>query len=528
MMSGDPFNAFALPARYNASRLLWDNLAERADRPAYYCDDGVWTYRTLAQEAARIGNALLALGAVPGDRVMMVMADVPRYPAAIMGAMRAGLVPILINTLSPPDLLRFYLEDSAATVAVLSPAFHSLFDRDFRAGTALKAVLVDGDAVLPGQTDWSVVRDASAELAEAPTGPADMAFWMYSSGSTGRPKGVIHSHGDAIYTAETYGRHILKIGPDDICFSVPKVFFAYGFGNSVTFPMAVGAAAVLYSGRPDPAAIFQQIAKHRPTMLFGLPTLYTALMRHADAEGADLSSVRLCLSAAEVLSAEISEAWAARFGLNIVEGLGSTEMLHIYLSNTEEDRRVGSAGKVVPGYRVKLVKPDGSEAGDDEEGVLWAQGHSALAGYWNRPDKTSETLRDGWVQTGDRFLRDADGFHYFRGRADDLVKVSGQWVYPLEIELALNEHPKVHEACVLAMEMPDRRMTIRAWIAPRDGLDGDAALEKELQDYAKATLLPHKYPRRIVFLNALPKTGTGKIDRAGLRMLAEKSEGDGG
>ena len=496
---------FDLPARYNASRLLWDNLPDRSDRPAIHADSGTWTYGALAQRAARMGLALLEGGARPGDRVLIFMEDEPSYPAAVMGAMRAGLVPVLLNTLSPPDLVRFFMEDSGAVAAVVSRRYEALFDEPARAGTGCAQVL------------WAdaIPDEGAEELPEAPTGRDDPAFWMYSSGSTGRPKGVVHRHEDAAYTAQTYARHILRLGPDDICFSVPKLFFAYGFGNSVTFPFAVGASAVLMAGRPDPAEIFGQISRHRPTVFFGLPTLYTALAR-SDA-AADLSSVRLCLSAAEVLSAEIADRWQARFGLEIVEGLGSTEMLHIYLSNLPGDRRPGAAGKVVPGYEVLLAAPDSgapvAQAGGGDDGVMWVRGLSMARSYWKRPDKTAETMVDGWLCTGDRFTRDADGFHFFKGRADDLVKVSGQWVWPMEIELALNEHPAVRESCVAAVGLPDGRMTVVAWVVAVEQAED---LADRLKAHAKAVLLPHKYPREIRFVPDLPKTGTDKIDRQAL------------
>ncbi|WP_119168515.1 benzoate-CoA ligase family protein [Algihabitans albus] len=502
---------FSLPETYNASRLLWDNLQQRADAPAIIADSGVWTYRRLTEEAARIGNALLAAGARPGERVLLIMDDEPAYPAAIMGALRAGLVPVLLNTLSPPDLIRFFAEDSGAVAAVVSPAYRDLVSEAGITQSACRTLLV-AEATPP----WS---DAPAELAESPTSRRDMAFWMYSSGSTGRPKGVVHRHEDTAYIAATYAKHILKIGPDDICFSVPKIYFAYGFGNSVVFPLSCGAATLLMQGRPQPAAIFAQIARHRPSLLFGLPTLYTALARDETAERADLSSVRLCISAAEVLSADIATAWQQRFGLDIVEGLGSTEMLHIYLSNDAKLRKSGSAGRVVPGYGVRLLTPEGREAAVGEEGVMAVRGLSGAELYWNRPEKTAETMKDGWIHTGDRFVRDEDGFHFFRGRADDLVKVSGQWVYPLEIELALNEHPKVQEACVQAVEMADKRLTIKAWIAPARGIEPEVALAEELKVYTKTKLLPHKYPREVVFVDSLPKTGTDKIDRQALRRL---------
>ena len=498
---------FKLPDFYNAARLLWDNLQENAVRTAIVHDTGTWTYAELADEAARIGNHLKKF-CVLGDRVLLLMEDEPAYPAAIMGAMRAGFVPILTNTQSPADLITFFLEDSGATAVIVSEDFQCLLNDEMIEAFPCQTIL------LAQRRPWA---SESTVLLEYPTLRRDQAFWMYSSGSTGRPKGIIHRHEDAPYTAETYGANILKLRPDDICFSIPKIFFAYGFGNSVSFPMSRGAATVLLSGRPTPERVFEQIAKYRPTVLFGLPTIYTALVHSAVADIADLSFVRLCISAAEILSEELAVKWKTRFDLNIIEGLGSTEMLHIYLSNDETLQKIGSAGHAVSGYAVKLLDVDGQEVGPGEEGVMYVCGLSGAETYWNRPDKTSETMCDGWIMTGDCFVMDEDGYYFFKGRADDLVKVSGQWVYPMEIETTLNEHPKVKECCVLANELADRRITIKAWVALVDGINGDGEVTKELQSFVKSKLLPHKYPREIVYLDALPKTGTNKIDRQALR-----------
>ncbi len=344
-----------------------------------------------------------------------------------------------------------------------------------------------------------------------------MAFWMYSSGSTGRPKGIVHLQHDMAYTHLSYARHLLALTENDICFSVPKIFFAYGLGNSITFPFAAGASSVLLPGQPKPAAIFDCIARYRPTVFFGLPTLYTALTKATEAKAADLTSLRLAVSAAEVLSAEVFNAWKAISGLEIMEGLGSTEVLHIYLSNTPEQKKLGAAGKRVPGYEVKLTDAEGREAADGEEGILWVRGQSNAPCYWNRPDKTAETMREeGWIYTGDRFVRDADGFHFFRGRADDLVKVSGQWVYPLEVELCLAEHPAVRECAVLAVAQADGLTTLKAFVVLADSAPGSDAVTRALQDFVKGRLLPYKYPRIVAYLDDLPKTGTGKIDRQAL------------
>jgi len=341
-----------------------------------------------------------------------------------------------------------------------------------------------------------------------------MAFWMYSSGSTGRPKGIVHLQHDMAYTDRSFAQTVLKLGPGDICFSVPKMFFAYGFGNSVTFPFSVGAAALLLPGQPKPASIFAAIEKYRPTVFFGLPTLYTALTKATEATTVDVTSLRLAVSAAEVLSADVFNGWKDITGLEIVEGLGSTEVLHVYLSNHPERKKLGAAGLRVPGYELALRDSEGREVGDDEEGILWVRGDSNTPLYWNRPDKTAETIRDGgWIYTGDRFLRDSEGFYFFRGRADDLVKISGQWVYPLEVELCLAEHPQVRECAVFAAELPDRLMTLKAVVVMNAGAFDAGEATKMLQDFVKAKLLPYKYPREIKFIDELPKTGTGKIDR---------------
>jgi acetyl-CoA synthetase len=316
------------------------------------------------------------------------------------------------------------------------------------------------------------------------------------------------------YSDQAYAQNFLKLKPGDICFSVPKMFFAYGFGNSVTSPFSVGAATLLLPGQPRPQTIFDAIARYRPTIFFGLPTLYTSLTKAEGTDKADFSSLRLAVSAAEVLSAEVFQGWKTLTGLEIMEGLGSTEVLHIYLSNRAEKKKLGAAGLRVPGYEIALRDSDGNEVGDDVEGILWVRGDSNTPLYWNRPDKSAETIRKaGWIYTGDRFVRDAEGFYFFRGRADDLIKISGQWVYPLEVELCLAEHPDVRECAVFATELPDRRMTLKAVVVMNQAAADERETTKLLQDFVKAKLLPYKYPREIRFTDELPKTGTGKIDR---------------
>ena len=516
---------FAVPARYNASAILFDNLPARSQRCAVTGPAGSRTYAELAADACAYGAGLLSLGLQRGDRVLLFLDDTPAYPAALFGAIRAGLVPLLINTLTPPDLLQFYLADSGARVAICDAAFVERFNseacRDTQIGTV---VVTNGEGVPAGPAR---VLSAAAwfaqmprDLAPAETRRDDMAFWMYSSGSTGRPKGIVHLQHDMLFTHLSYARHLLRLGADDVCFSVPKIFFAYGFGNSITFPFAVGASSVLLPGQPRPAAIFETIARYRPTVFFGLPTLYTGLSKAPEARSADLSSLRLCVSAAEILAEEVFKAWKDISGHEIMEGLGSSEVLHIYLSNTAEAKKPGSAGRRVPGYEISLRDPSGRDVPDGEEGILWVRGDSSAPGYWNRPDKTAETMREeGWIYTGDRFVRDADGFHFFQGRADDLVKISGQWVYPLEVELCLANHPMVRECAVLAVEGDDRLTTLKAFVVLGDASDPSEETTRVLQDYVKGRLLPYKYPRVVSYLEELPKTGSGKIDRQSLLKL---------
>jgi len=514
---------FALPERYNASRILFDNLARgNGARLALTGPGGQRTYAELCREAAQWGNGFLSLGLKRGDRVLMFLDDTPAYPAAFFGAVRAGFVPLLINTLTPPDLLQFYLSDAGAKVAVADAEFTARFNTEACKDTPLATLIVvngpAGEHAAPktvAADQW--LKGFATELAEADTTRNDMAFWMYSSGSTGRPKGIVHLQHDMAYSELAFARNVLKLTPDDICFSVPKIFFAYGFGNAITFPFSIGAATLLLPGQPKPATVFAAIERFRPTVFYGLPTLYTSMTKAENAAATDFSSLRMALSAAEILAAEVFNGWKALTGLEIIEGLGSTEALHIYLSNSAEKKKLGAAGMRVPGYEILLRDKDGRDVADGEEGIMWVRGDSNTPLYWNRPDKTAETIREGgWIYTGDRFVRDADGFHFFRGRADDLVKISGQWVYPLEVELCLADHPDVRECAVFASELPDRRMTLKAVVVMNVSAFDQGNTTRKLQDYVKTKLLPYKYPREVLFIDELPKTGTGKIDRQAL------------
>jgi benzoate-CoA ligase family protein len=516
---------FEIPERYNASRILFDNLAaSRGDKVALYCEDRRVTYRTLCDVARQVGNALIGCGLTRGQRVLLLMYDTPEYVAAIFGALHGGFVPVLINSLSPAELVAYYLQDSGAEVAIVHGELGKLLDHDDVRSSRLRHVVSIGahhqpiEGRLYSVHEWDEwLREQPAVLEAADTHRDEMSLWMYSSGSTGRPKGVVHLHHDVPYTYQSFGQHTLGIREDDIVFSPPKIFFAYGFGNSLTYPFSVGASTVLHPGRPDADAVFAAIERHRPTILFGLPTLYNALLAHPGSQQRDLSSLRLCISAAEVLSSELFREWKRCYGLSIVEGLGSTELLHMYLSNRTDLQKPGASGARVPGYEIKLTDLEGNPVSRGESGVMWVRSDSSAPMYWNRPDKTRETMRDGWIWSGDRFHEDEDGFYYFEGRADDLIKVSGQWVHPLEIERCLAEHPAVQECVVLGVEDANRLMTVEAWVVLKAGRGADADMTRELQAYVKQQLLPYKYPRAIEYLESLPKTGTGKIDRQVLR-----------
>lgn len=507
----------------NCADMLWQNLDRNPNKQAVTGPMGTKTYQELIAEAGRWGNAFKRAGLKRGERIAFLLDDTPVFPAAFYGAVRAGFVPVLLNIQTKPDILRFFLQDSQARIALVEGELTGSFSEQTRNGTHLETLIVANGAPDAGGIGTQAFLDGAAETLEAAeTDPDDMAFWIYSSGSTGRPKGIVHLHHDMAYIAASFGEHVLKLKESDICYSVPKAYFAYGFGNSLVFPFACGATTLLVPGQPRPDIVLSAIETYRPTVLFGLPTLYTALARSAEIGTCDLSSLRQSMSAAEILSEDVYATWKARVGHGPTEGLGSTEMLHVYLSNRLDDHRLGSAGARVQGYEIRLEKPDGTPAQAGEEGVMYVRGHSSSPTYWNRPDKTAETMRGDWIYTGDRFI-ERDGYYYFQGRADDLVKVSGQWVWPLEVERCLNEHPDVHECAVLAEQLDDKRTALRAVVSLLPGKTADEARTQALRDFIKDRLTPYKAPRLFTYVAELPKTGTGKIDRQALLQMSELS-----
>jgi len=509
-----------IPRAYNAAVDFIDRHLDegRGDHVAFHDDRVALTYAALAERVNRAGNALAAAGARPEQRVMMCMLDTVDFPAVFWGAIKAGAVPVPVNTLLTPEEYVFLVSDSRARVLVVSDALLPKLGPAIAASRHLETVLVSssplgGDR---GHLDSLEARlDAAPPiLAAAPTTADEVAFWLYSSGSTGAPKGAMHLHGHLIQTAALYGQAVLGIRPDDVVFSAAKLFFAYGLGNAMTFPLSVGATAVLMAERPTPASVGRVLRDARPTIFYGVPTLYAALL--ADAAFAAPPSLRQAVSAGEALPRHIGERWRERFGTDILDGIGSTELLHIFLSNRPGEVRYGTTGRPVPGYDVELRGDDGRQVADGEEGALWVRAPSAAIGYWGNRQKSLDTFHGPWTRTGDRYIRDTDGCYTYSGRADDMLKCGGIWVAPFEVESALAAHPAVLEAAVVGHNDADGLTKPKAFVVAKDADAGDS-LVVELRAFVKERLAPYKVPRWIELCTELPKTATGKIQRFKLR-----------
>src|SRR5712671_4644058 len=487
------------------------------------------TYAGLSGASARFAAGLQAAGIERERRIALLMLDTIDFPIAFWGALRAGIVPVPINTLLPADVTEYILRDSRAAALVVSAPLleplRPLLDRL----PGLRQIIVsqpNGEPVSysgadPRATAFGAFLDSAALTAGiAECSPDETAFWLYSSGSTGAPKGARHVHSNLRATSDTYGLQVLQIEPDDLVFSVAKLFFAYGLGNSMTFPMAVGAASVLVPDRPTPDLVLATMRRVRPTMFAGVPTLYAALLAHPElGPGAGSDRLRRCISAGEPLPDHIGRRWRESVGVDILDGLGSTEMLHIFLSNRPDDIRYGTTGKPVPGYELRIVTESGEEAGGNESGELIVKGPSAAEGYWNQRDKSRRTFRGEWTYTGDTYIRDADGYYRYCGRSDDMLKVSGIWVSPFEVEEALIGHTAVLEAAVVGHLDPEGLIKPKAFVVLQQsasGHDPDALCEA-LQSHVKEQIGVWKYPRWIEFCDNLPKTATGKIQRYKLR-----------
>jgi benzoate-CoA ligase family protein len=509
-----------LPVEFNVASWFVDRpvATGRGAAPAFHCEDRVLSYEDVRELADRTGNALRELGVDMEQRVVMICLDTPEFLGTFWGAIKIGAVPVPVNTLLRTADFRYVLDDSRARVAVISAALLAEAAPALEGARHLRHVLVAGGAPGPHLSFEDRVARAPSALETVATSRDDVAFWLYSSGSTGRPKGVVHLHHDMVIAAETYAKQVLGMRPTDKIYSAAKLFFAYGLGNAGYFPMSVGAQSVLYPHRPTPDAVFELITRHRPTIFFGVPTLYAAMLAAKDAERRfDLSSLRLCVSAGEALPADLYRRWRERYGVEIVDGIGTTETGHIFLSNRPGAVRPGSSGLPVPGYECVIVDDEGRPVPAGEVGNLRVRGDSTMAYYWNKHDKTKETLFGQWIQTGDKYHRDADGYYFYDGRGDDMLKVGGIWVSPIEVEATLIQHEAVLEAAVVGQEDDDRLVKPRAYVVLKDPVRASEALAGELRTFVKDKIAPYKYPRWIDFVPELPKTATGKIQRYKLR-----------
>jgi benzoate-CoA ligase family protein len=514
----DPVQLFNV-ATYFVDRNI---LEGRAHNVAIECGDERITYQQLLERTNRAGNALRNLGVRPEERVLLLLLDCPEFLYSFFGIIKIGAVAVPVSTQAKPHDYEYILNDSCAGVAIVSETLLQLLQGIPRENLSqLREIIVVGDANQASQHPRlsDLMHAASADLAAQPTTKNDPAFWLYSSGSTGVPKGCVHLHHDMVVSSHHYAHAILKINERDRCFSVARLFFAYGLGNAGYFPLSCGATTILSSTRPTPASIYADIERCRPTLFFSVPTNYAALLDHHRPGGCDfdLSSIRYAVSAGEALPAPLFERFRQRFHVEILDALGSTESLHMVISNRPGEVKPGSSGKILPGFEAKITDESGRPAAPNEIGDLWIKCDSLCAGYWNQPEKTKNTFVDQWFRTGDKYRQDEDGFFWYAGRSDDLFKVHGLWLSPAEVESALLAHPAVLEAAIIARDdeaglaKPAAYVVLKKEFAPNEGLS------RELQDFVAERIGGYKRPRWIEFLRELPKTATGKLQRFKLR-----------
>lgn len=501
----------------NASTLVDANVeAGRAAKTALITAENLeLTYSELHGLVNRVAARLRDAGVRREERILLVLDDTPVFPATFLGAMRIGAVPIPVNFLARPQDFGYFLDDSYAVAAVVDAVFLEKVGPEVEKRDAVRLIVANGDSGEAESLDeW--MAEPAPEVDPVDTHPDDMAFWLYSSGSTGPPKGVVHRHADIAATCENYAWPVLGISEEDVVFSSTKMFHAYGLGNNLSFPMSVGATSVYSTGAPTPDKLLARVATLSPNIYFSVPALYNAILAHPDFDSTDWSPVRLGVSAAEPLPPGIWRRFHERTGVEILDGLGSTEMLHIYCSNRVGEVKPGSSGTPVEGYEIEIRDEKGALVEEGEAGELWVRGPSALSSYWHQTARTREKLAHGWFASGDRYHRDRDGHYVYEGRVDDMMKIGGLWVSPIEIENRLMDHEAVHEAAVVSVEI-DEVSRIKAAVILGEGHNGSEEMVSELQSWCKGALLRYQYPHVVEFVTDFPRTATGKIQRFKLR-----------
>ena len=510
------------PQRYNAAHdLIERNLAAgRGPSTAFIDDAGSYTYAALAERVNRFGNGLAALGLEPEQRLLLCLHDTIDFPTAFLGSIKAGIVPIAVNTLLTTADYRYMIADARPRALVVAAQLLEVFAPILaERPPQLDHVIVSQGAAGEYHSLSALLERGDSSLEAAPTTADDMCFWLYSSGSTGAPKGTVHVHSSLVETAKLYAGPTLGPGPGDISFSAAKLFFAYGLGNGLTFPLWSGGTSVLMAERPTPASVFARLRAHQPTLFYGVPTLYASMLASPDLPAATTLRLRRCVSAGEALPAEIGKRWSRHFGLDILDGIGSTEMLHIFLTNRPGDVRYGTTGKPVPGYELRVLGDDGEPVACGVPGELQVAGPTSALFYWNQRLRSRNTFVGRWTNTGDKYVVDQDGYFTYSGRSDDMLKVSGMYVSPIEVESALFAHDAVLECAVVGREDDDRLTKPIAFVVLRDGFEPGDELRGALKLHVKSLLAPYKYPRWFEFVSDLPKTATGKIQRFKLRQV---------